>query len=591
MGLGDLISKVLVEVKGDTSDLKAKLKDLQGVEKERTKALIDGIEQQNRGYDSAIKTLGHVGLALDTIGKAYDAAKDAMKTYGETLRLESATAGINIGKLNDAFGGLINQHDLMTLAAQTNSGVLKLNQGQMETLGQAAIALKNRGFDLEESLKKLTDAAVKGKVEGLDDLGLSIKSGASNAETLRNMMTELNKVIRESGTATNNEADAVKRLSVEWENATTKAKGYAAQAIMAAGAALNFDEMARQGWMSKSNGVNAFNQGINSGRDQVRYGQGMHNFATGLNKGRQTVIDSQTVEMPDMDLSGDKATRAKSADDAAKKRAEALRKLANDWEKKVTDDLVLKIEGDIRGGNTSSAGINPNDWAINTDTTYKNAAAQADDEDKQKAKDKKKRRIEMVLGPISEFDEYQAGLETLGKSFDAFGAAVSASYEAIVTGQGSASAAFKKVMADGLMAMGKSSVVEALRETALGFGSLALGPLGGASATMHFKAAALHAAVAVAAGAAAHSIGTSAQASAADKAADAKAKEEEKAKTEADKKRKGGSSSGGDGTEHRGNVYYIAYGDVFAEDSPRNRRQKAEQTIRKVLGGDSGTDS
>lgn len=593
MGLGDLVSKVLVEFRGDTSDLKSKLKDLSGVEKERTKALVDDIEKQNRGYESAITKLGHVGLALDTLGKAYDAAKDAMKVYGETLRLESATAGVNIGKLSESFGGLINKHDLMTFAAQTNTGVLKLNQGQMETLGQAALALKNRGFDLEESLKKLTDAAVKGKVGGLDDLGLSIKEGASNAETLKNMMTELNKVITESGTVTNNEADAVKRLSVEWENATTKAKGYAAQAIMSVGSALNFDEMARQGWMSESNGVNAFNQGIESGRGQVRYQQGMSAFAKGVNSGRQSVLDSQVIQMPDMNVGRSDAERKKMA-------AEAISREANE---------ILRAAIASSERNVASAASDPSmSLGQKADTAIYNDFGVAQDEgailDGMRAEEvakfyaeidalysKRTTVFETIFGSIETVDMYTESFRVLGGVFDSFGQAVGAGYEALITDSEPVGKAIKKMAADQLMAIGKTSAVRALQETALGVGSLALGPIGGVSAAAHFKAAALHAGVALAAGAAAHSIGTSAQVAASDKAADEKKKEEEKQKKEAEKKGGKSGSGGSTRTDENGRTVIVAYLNPFAMGTPSERGRNARNLVQSVLGGDAGNDS
>jgi hypothetical protein len=181
-------------------------------------------------------------------------------------------------------------------------------------------------------------------------------------------------------------------------------------------------------------------------------------------------------------------------------------------------------------------------------------------------------------------DMYHEGLAKLGETFNAFGNAASASYEAIVTGQGSASAAFKKVMADGLLAMGKSSVIEALRETALGFGSLALGPLGGVSAGMHFKAAGLHAAVAAAAGLAANSLGTSAQAAAAAN----KPAASDSASTGEHSVSGGGSGSGG-GKEGRPIVFVV--GENFSQMSLRQRALEAERTVRKALGSDGGYNS
>lgn len=188
--------------------------------------------------------------------------------------------------------------------------------------------------------------------------------------------------------------------------------------------------------------------------------------------------------------------------------------------------------------------------------------------------------IEAVFGPIEEVDLYKQSFTDLGRVFTAFSDAVGSSYEAIVTGQGSVSQAFKKMFADGLLAMGKSSAIEALRETALGFGSLALGPLGGASASMHFQSAAMHAGVAVAAGVAAHALGAGGGAS-----------------TGAAGVSGGGSSSssasnsGGFSGQQQGpgERVIVVMGDSFSSDSPRMRQLQAERAVNLAFGEDGVT--
>jgi hypothetical protein len=582
MGLGDMVSKILVEFKGDTSDLKSKLKDLTGVERERTKALIDDIEKQNKGYDGAITKLGHVGLALDTLGKAYDAAKDAMKVYGTTLRLEAATSGINIEKLSESFGGLITKHELMTMAAQTATGVLKLNQGQMETLGQAALALKNRGFELEDALKKLTDAAVKGKVEGLDDLGLSIKAGSSNAQTLRNMMTELNKVIKEGSTAANDEADAVQRLGVKWDDAAKSIKGYVAQAILAASVDISPESLKKLYNDEKERRFKA-----NFASDETL--EVNRQIAIGARRGMAENQNQEVIEFEDDDRSGDVR---KMQDDRKKKAEERRRKLAqisDKWATGVLDEFEKKLEADIRGGNSDGSSIQSSDWAINRDMTTKSAAAMFADEEKAKKKGLKQQRMDALFGPIEEIDLYTEAFGRLGATFDALGESVGAGYEAIVTGQGGATAAIKKMFADNMMAIGKSSAIEALKEGAHAIASFATGNFAGGA--LHLKAAGMHAAVAVAAGAAAHSIGTSAQVAASDKAAEAKAKEEEKQKKEADKKSGKGGSGGLSRTDENGRTVIIAYLDPWAQMTGSERGRNARQMVNTVLGGSGGEDS
>lgn len=191
-------------------------------------------------------------------------------------------------------------------------------------------------------------------------------------------------------------------------------------------------------------------------------------------------------------------------------------------------------------------------------------------------------QLEKIFGPIEQFELYEQGFAHLGATFGAFSEAMGAGYEAIVTGQGSFSQAIKQTLADGLMAIGKSSVVEALRQTALGFGALAFGS---PTAAMHFKSAAMHGAVAIAAGAAAHSLGTSAQVAASDKAAAEKSKEEEKSKKERERAAGAARGGGGGGSGgERGRDVIVAYLDPFAQQPEWVRRQQARDMVRNVLG-------
>jgi hypothetical protein len=184
-------------------------------------------------------------------------------------------------------------------------------------------------------------------------------------------------------------------------------------------------------------------------------------------------------------------------------------------------------------------------------------------------------QLEKIFGPIEQFELYEQGFAHLGATFGAFSEAMGAGYEAIVTGQGSFSQAIKQTLADGLMAIGKSSVVEALRQTALGFGALAFGS---PTAGMHFKSALMHTAVAAAAGLAANSLGTSAQVAANDKAAAEKSKEDEKAKNRAT-----GKSSGDGGGGQGERPIYILMGSAYDESTPRMRRVMANDAVEKAL--------
>ncbi len=597
MGLGDLISRVLVEVKGDTSDLRDEIKKLQGVEKDRAKTLLDDIERQNKGYDSVIGKLGSLSLALDAVGKFTDYARDAMKSYAEHSRLTAATAGINIDRLSDAFGGLVKQHDLLTFAAQTSNGVLALTQGQMETVGQAAIALRNRGFDLEESFKKLTDAAVKGKVGGLDDLGLSIKEGASRAETLRNMMTELNKVIAESGTKTKGAADDVAKLAVEWDNTTDAMKRYSVEALKAIDmqtvALQVYEQSLRESPMMKIANFQGFNGGaewaqfnsaiyggLDRGRDQERYRQGQASFAKGVNQGRQKILDSEVIEMPDLNVARSDSERAKMVDEAQRSVAAALlRSAVASTERNL--DVAGKPIGFSLGSAASTTMYNEYgteqtergllDSIEQTRTTNLTADWQKRLQEQQ---GNKTSFLESTFGTLDDFNAYAQGFQMLTGS-------VTSAMDAWITGSVSAGEAVKKFIGQALKALASQMAVEALKHGAYAIGSAAFGDFAGAG--KHAAAAAAFGAGAAAAAVAAKSLGGSAGGTSG-------------AGGGGGGGGRGGSNevinASGTGTRVGGsNQMIVVYADPFAEGTPGTRRRNAQKVINRARGGHDWEDS
>jgi hypothetical protein len=622
MGLGDAISRVVISVKAETKEARTQLHELNG--------------------------------AMEAMGKFSQFARAAIQEYGEHTRLAANTAGINIGKLSKSFQGLISEHDLLTFASKTSRGAFKLTQAEMERVGQAAVALRNRGFDLNESIQKLTNSMVKGKAEGLDDFGLSLGNADPKAGRLKNIMGELDRVIKESGQTTGDYADDVQKLAIEWDNATAAAKRYAVEAAKEIPVQDMFakarDMIARgQGDGMDGEGMWNIAQGGGAGGGQTRYGammdaadrrmndlaaqEALRKFQAGIKVGNQNILDRDKLD-PDKQAAKDKA-----AAEAAKKRAEEIAKLGQallgmesasarairtNEEMRQSDEARAEfisqmngetlspfkrylLEVDQLNGMLDEGRISWETYAVakrkafdasgqvedplnvkqtgietrgilakmNSDIrAAKEAAAQGRTDGQQDALF----GTHVIFGQKEDWDGWRETLAVTGSAFTAFGEAAGAGYTAIVTGAGGVGAAIRQSMADGLMALGKTSLVKALSETALGFGSLALGPLGGASAAMHFKSAALHGAVAVAAGLAANGLGTSAQVSAGAAADKEKAKEDEKAKKERDK---GGGSSGEGSNDKRPIV--VVVGDHFSHMSNRQKALYSQEAVDKAV--------
>lgn len=561
---------------------------------QETTTWTEKVKESKSAGESAMATYAKVGIAIGVIAGGAHLAGEAIKEWSATLRLESQTAHIDIESLSESFSGLVNHHDLLKFAAQTTNGVLALSQKEMETLGRAAVALRDRGHDLEDSFKKLTDAAVKGKVGGLDDLGLSIEEGSSKAQTLKNMMTELNKVVAESGPAFKQQGDDVERLGVWWDNATAAVKRYSAEALVALAKPLSITEKIMEVKHLVDAGLSEDDAWAEINSRAVARSSAPGPDRTQQAARNQAALDTRkagmdVIEMDDDDMSDDvKSIRDKRAANA-KKLAEERKKLSNEVAKSLTDDLMKALELEAESEATKQGlaevhtmlmdGLAQSGDAyqgVDFDAMIQQASDQVDQVDQINAlayEASKTRRtdtfLEGTFGPLEDFDVYQSAFESLTT-------AVGSSYEAFITGSQPAGQAFKRMFADMLMAMGKTSVVEGLKELAYAAGSLAFGNAAGAA--LHLKSAGLHAAVAVAAGAAAHAIGTSAQGAASDKAAAEKKKEDEKAA------KGGGASSGGGDSGPRGRDVIVAYLDPFANQPEHIRRQQAREMISNVLG-------
>jgi hypothetical protein len=524
-------------------------------------------------HEQLLTAVAKGAIVFGTIKAAVDFARDSLNSYGEQLRLESKTGGVNIDKLSESFDGLINHHELLQFAASSSSGVLKLNQQQMETVGNAALALRSRGFDLAESFEKLKDAAVKGKVEGLDDLGLAIEKGESNAETLKNLMTELNKVIAENGGASKTAADDVERLAVAWDNAKEKVKGYTAQALIAAAQDVSPESIKQRyienGW---SNFRNLF-------PDDSWY-KTQHAFATGMNSGRQQVKDSAVIEMDDLNVSRTEGERKKLAEEAATRAAEAILRSA-----------IASTERNVEGLRTTSSSLGTAaDMTIRneygTEQDYIGDTIRRTDEFYSNVRDFEASRgdrtqsfLETVFGPVEEFNTYETAFGTLTT-------ATNSAMSAWISGSMSLGQAVKKGIGDALGALASKLAAHALEHALFAGGSLAFGD---------FAGAAKHAAMAVAFGTGAATVATVARSMNGHVATVGGA----------------GSSGGGGGSsssgssndgpvvrDHRtgtGENYnapiVFVVGEHFTDMSPRQRAQEAEQTAKRAFGSTGSRDS
>jgi hypothetical protein len=597
MAITDLIKRtVLTEFRVDTHQADRELDGLIEKNKKLGSATLEAAKGQAAhldGFTASMKGAGggiqdFIGKlspwkqAFEMASKAVDYAQDALKSYGETLRLESKTAGINISKIEDAFDGLISHHDALQFAAQTSTGVLRLNQQQMETLAHAAVALRENGFeDLDATMQKLTDSVVKGNVDGFKELGIDLHAGASKAETLKNMMTELNKVIAESGPQTQHASDDVDRLAKGWDNATEKAKEYTAQAILALGDGIDVWDWRAMEQKIRSKGWDDFR---NMFPDDSYYKM-QHKFAVGFNRGKQQVLDSQVIEMGDLNVGRTDAERQQLAAEAIDREARAILRAAI----ASSDRNVASAGGFARSGSSlgSSADSTIRDEYGNADSTFdlgsiisttdatnQATLAEQGSRDSRYASSYSSRTqsyLETMFGPIEDFKAYET-------AFGSLQLATSSAMGAWISGSMSLGLAIKKGIGDALGALASQLMVEGVKHGAYALGSLAFGDFSGAA--RHGAAAAAFGSGAVAAAVAAKKLGGSV---AADIAA-AKAGSSSAGAGGSSGGSSAGAGSGGSGGGGVINHYTIVYGESFYSESARMKQLDADRMVRQALG-------
>lgn len=547
-----MISQVLTVFKADTSDMKAKLKELTGEEKKLAQAALDGAEARNKSIEMWTKGLAKATVALGAAAAAGAFVVRSIKSVNEEMRLVASVSGVSADRLTDAFGGLVSRMDALRFASQTAHGALKLNQGQMETLAQAAVAFRARGFELEDTLKKLTDAAVKADVGGLKDLGLTVQQGASKAETLRNMMAELNKVIAESGPTARAHTSDVEKLAAEWDNAKQALSRYTVEAIKSIGSI----EEVRQRWLDHQW------QSFRNLFPDTNWYKGQQNFAEGLKRGIAQAQELEVIEMPELNLSGDIERRRADQQKRAAERARFSAQVAKD----LTDDLVkqLEIEANARTTALSSDAFAEKYKSLSASFGAMTAQLAAGTNDQRYTafqREKRESFLESAFGPIEEFDAYATAFETLSGG-------VSASMQAWITDSMSVGQAFKKFIGEALSTLSSQMAVEALKHGAYALGSLAFGDVRGAG--QHAAAAAAFGFGATAAAVAARTMGKGGtQYGGTSSSAGASAGSGSGASS-------GGASAGsGESTV----INYYIVGDSYAEDSPRMRQRNAERVV------------
>lgn len=596
-------------------------------EVEETKGGVTGMAKElNDGLNEGVEWLGKFNQGFEGAKKIIDFATESVKEFAEHQRLAAAAGNADIERLARASGGLKNETELLTFASKTQHGVIRAGQQDMETAEKAMRMLSRAGFDQAEVSKKIEDAMVSLKVNGLDDLGISVKKGSTDLETYNNLMAELAKKAAGADSATESTGEKVQRMGVDFHDAFEKMRMAVGQMVVSmlplvesvakitkgVGDLLNDhpyllngglkDLKDAQGTIFGGIGLGDVDFGgffdklmPKSGVTNVHINPQLAEFQKAFNEARQGSAFGPLQSLLDQVGAGstvfgkamgsdefnsalkDFIAKAnedyKKASDAANKLLEERKKLADKVAKDLTDDLVKRLEEQQNAGAHS---VSEDSLAAKFNKQQKffdginNQLAQGTNEqryDKFQAA-KQDSFLEKAFGKPDDFALYQ-------ELFGALSTSVEGMYAAIVTGSEPAGQAFKKMAAGALIAVGAQETVMALKEEAWAIGDLAIGNVAGAA--LHQTSALKHAAVAILAGVTAHELGGGGSSKGASGGG-------------ASASSSGGGGVGGSfGPQQQAPAKIVVIqGDAFADDSPRMRQINVEKSWDRAFGSSQG---
>lgn len=152
MGLGEILglgANVVLKLKADTSDAKAKLKELSGEEKKAAEAAIKLAEAENKRLENKAKRWQFAAQAIGATNAAIGIGKSALEAYGKT----STKAADEVKRIQDISG--------------------KAFDGVMASIGKTVVALEPLIAGVSKLVGLLNDAGVAGPA-AIGALGLAI---------------------------------------------------------------------------------------------------------------------------------------------------------------------------------------------------------------------------------------------------------------------------------------------------------------------------------------------------------------------------------------------------------------------------------
>jgi hypothetical protein len=200
-------------LKGEQTGLAGLIK----AENDAVKATVDAAGKRAEVHENFAKKLA---LGLGIAGAATALGIAGFKKYEESSRLTAASAGANMDALREATRGLMTDLELMQVAAAGMNGKWALSSIELENVLGAARALELKGIaPLSEAAMKLGEAVKKGEVEPLKELGIVYDEHLAKTDKRAAAMKALADLSAESARTATTETEAVRQHGIEFRNA------------------------------------------------------------------------------------------------------------------------------------------------------------------------------------------------------------------------------------------------------------------------------------------------------------------------------------------------------------------------------------
>jgi hypothetical protein len=504
MALGDIVSKVLLEFKADTSQAKSEIRSLRGEERKASQDRLAELEQQNKGIESQIATLAKIAGVVGAGVAAFKLANDAAKAYLEDVRLASAAAGANVEKLQQATMGLVEQDKLLAFAGKSMHGTWKLNQEEMETVLKGATALrKTMGVELQPTIDALTESIAKGNTRALKEFGIEATDKAG-------VLRELSEAYKRVGGDASLAGDEWEKNKVTLVNAFDDIKGALGQLVIALTPLIE-----KLGQAAKFVSEDVFSPITNldlagaarAGQSKAWYDAHGAQFGQSMLEGWKDVA-AFLKQHPEV-LKAMQGPTLKKAGGGDSGRFELSFTEGHGFSGYDTLSQKMAAEKAAADAELSRKNWRHSGSAEFGGSGYDFSGGKSIEEQFKAQKEfqdralglmggKKQTVFEQIFGTPEEISAHTAAIQAASGAIDIMSNAVGATYDAWLTGSESMSTAFKKSIAQSIGAIGKEMQIHAVKEAAMALASAAVFDWHGAA--KHAGAAALFEAGAIAAG-------------------------------------------------------------------------------------------